>query len=168
MPKNCLAFKWHLNCGQYCPVFSCLAISIIQAMIWLVVSFIRYSEHHLKKWRRAACKVSKTGVNFNFFFYLGLEEKHKPKVVLEAAPEPTVEGGKKKKKPRAQNNCLFCKNPGKWKIKQLKTQTFTGGSDCLKSGFYLKTKQTVIGPPNWYSNTLGILITNIWITETSE
>ena len=77
-------------------------------------SFVCYSEHHLKKWCRATYKVSKTRANFNFFFYLGLEEKHKSKVVLEAAPEPTAEGGKKKKKPRAQNNCLFCKNPGKF------------------------------------------------------
>jgi hypothetical protein len=47
---------------------------------------------------------------------LGLEEKHKPKIILEAAPEASVEGGKKKKKPRAQNNCLFCKNPGRIKV----------------------------------------------------
>ena len=82
-------------------------------MIWLVDSFVCYSEQHLKSGAACKNKNSKTRANFNLFFYLGLEEKHKPKVVLEAAPEPTAEGGKKKKKPRAQNNCLFCKNPGK-------------------------------------------------------
>jgi hypothetical protein len=48
----------------------------------------------------------------SFFFSAVTELKHKPTIVLETAPEVPDVSGKKKKKPRAQNNCLNCKKPG--------------------------------------------------------
>jgi len=57
------------------------------------------------------CAKALFDVNILFFSAVN-ELKHKPTIVLETAPEVPDVSGKKKKKPRAQNNCLNCKKPG--------------------------------------------------------